>query len=115
MNIFEALANEHPDIRNTSFSYYTFDQIPKEIQKIMRKHTNAEKYNHLLALLIVELCDYPSWKADFEDSAALQSLLTKLGNAWKKLLALSDVELGIDGEFTRPATMKILVENLANE
>jgi len=51
-------------------------RIPKEIQKIIKKRDNAEKYDYLLAL-IVELCDYP----DFEDSAALQSLLTKLGNA----------------------------------
>jgi len=98
---------------NTSFSYYIFDQIPKEIQKIMKKRDNAEKYDYLLGLTR-GLSRYSTLKEDFEDSAALQSLLTKLGNAWKKLLTLSDAELGIDGEFTRPATMKIL-EDWAND
>ena len=46
------------------------------------------------------------------DSGLLVSKLAfgtmTLGSAWKGLLKLSDTELGIDGEFTRPGIVAML-------
>lgn len=95
----------------TSFSYRILENIPKEIEKIKRRKDASEKFDLLFALTY-NLDRYDSWLNDYEDSAAVKSLITKLGNTWKKLLAMSDDELKIDPEFTRPGVMKFL-ENFA--
>jgi hypothetical protein len=95
----------------TSFSYEILENIPKQIEKIKRKKDPSEKFDLLFALTY-NLDQYDTWLNDYEDSAAVKSLITKLGNTWKKLLAMSDEELKIDPEFTRPGVMKFL-ENFA--
>lgn len=92
---------------NTSFSYEILESIPKEIEKIKRKKDPSERFD-LLFGLTYHLNRYDTWLNDYEDSAGVKSLITKLGNTWKKLLAMSDDELKIDPEFTRPGVMKYL-------
>jgi hypothetical protein len=92
---------------NTSFSDEMCAVVPNEIEKIKRKKDHSEQFDLLFALTYV-LNKYDIWLTDYEDSDGIQSLLTKLGNTWKKLLAMSNDELKIDPEFTRPAVMKFL-------
>eukprot|EP01031_Cornospumella_fuschlensis_P033879 gene33879-40992_t len=92
---------------NTSFSYDVFDLVPKNVQRIMKMKTADEKYDNLMALTQA-LLRYDVWIHDNEDPETLSSIAKQLGNAWKKLMKLSDQELGIDPEFTRPGTEHLL-------
>lgn len=91
---------------NTSFSYEIFQKIPPVIRKIAKKNPPAQ-FDDLFALTS-NLHEYDVWMMDYEDSDMLKRLLTQLGNAWKKLLAMSDEQLGIDSEFTRPGVTRLL-------
>ncbi len=100
---------------NTSFSTEVFEKVPKEIKKILKKKTAGEKFDSLYGLTKA-LVNYDVWMLDYEDADALKALVKQLASAWKGLLALSDKDLEIDPEFTRPgieALMESLVEHFA--
>jgi hypothetical protein len=100
---------------DSSFSADIFKKIPPEIKKILKKKSPAEKFDELYGLTKA-LLNYNVWMFDYEDADALKSLAKQLASAWKGLLALSDKELDIDPEFTRPgieALMDNMVEGFA--
>lgn len=92
---------------NTSFSNRLFRTVPAAITAISKKASAADRFDELYALT-KSLFETDVWMNDYDDSAGLKKLLTALGGAWKKLLALSDEELVIDAEFTRPGVLALL-------
>ena len=102
---------------NTSFSYRIFPLIDRVVKKAVRiqkkKRDHALAFDHLLALSH-NILEYSHWAHDHEDSEECCKVLTKLGLAWKGVLAKTDAELGIDAEYTRPGITYLLrnVENL---
>ena len=79
-----------------------------------KKRDHALAFDHLLALSH-NILEYSHWAHDHEDSKECCKVVTKLGLAWKGVLAKTDAELGIDAEYTRPGISYLLrnVENLA--
>ena len=96
---------------NTSFSYRVFYFVPREITRINKIKLPSEKFDHLLGLTY-SLLNHDVWMNDYEytDTGTLKSLLTRLGNSWKSIIHLTDEELGIDSEFTRPGIEALLKE-----
>lgn len=91
---------------NTGFSTKVFDLVPKEIKKIMKKSSN-EQFDHLYAMSKF-LEEIDMWLFDYENGNALKETVISLGQAWKEVLAKSNVDLNIDEEFTRPGVEKFL-------
>jgi hypothetical protein len=84
--------------------------IPLEIEKAMKKKKISERFDAMFALTY-NLKEYDCWMQDNEmwgEDGELDAAILKLGATWKKLLAKSSLELGIDDDFTRPGIMTIL-------
>lgn len=92
---------------DTSFSDHIFDLIPKKLTQLSSKKDAGEKFDILFGLTF-HLNQYTAWAEDYEDEETLQKVVRRLGSAWKKLLARTDAELGIDAEITRPGAMALL-------
>lgn len=89
-----------------SFSKHVLSIVPTEIENAMAKPL-PEQYDHLYAIT-KGLMENEYWFLEYDDVKAIQKLLTSLARSWKKLLAFTDKELEIDGEFTRPGCIAML-------
>jgi hypothetical protein len=96
---------------NTSYGNHIFFKIPPELNRISRMKSLAEQFDALYALTD-NLAKFESWMYDNDDEEGLVLLTQQLGLQWARLLAHSDAELGIDPEFTRPAT-EAMLSNMA--
>jgi len=75
-----------------------------QVGKATKKKTKTDKFNALFGLTY-SLKEYDFWVRDneaSEEGGELEVALSALGTAWRSLLQSSDLELGIDAEFTRP-------------
>ena len=105
------LVGENGGFFTTSFSYEVMYFIEDHSNKASRKKTVDERFDYLLAITIA-ISEYDCWMYDHEVDAVddLNRLLKKLSEAWKKILKLSNDELKIDIEFTRPGIEAFLVQ-----
>ena len=95
---------------NTTSGNQIISGIPTEIKKAMNKKKITERFDALFALTS-SLKNYDFWMHDNEmwgEGGELDRSIIMLGAAWKKLLATSSAELGIDDEFTRPGIEELL-------
>ena len=85
--------------------------IPKEVKKATAaKKSLPQRFDALLALTYA-LKEYDFWIHDnecWEEGGELEKAIACLAKAWKTLLAKTDDELGIDGEFSRPGVEALL-------
>ncbi len=104
--------NFYDTMGDTSAGNFVIYTISDEVVKAMKKRTSSEKFDELFSLTVV-LNRNHSWLYDNEEyeeveGGALRPSVLKLINAWKKLYPLSNADLGIDAEFSRPALQTLL-------
>ena len=91
---------------NTSFSYDVMDSITVVLElSRLCKNNWSQKFNTLFAYTFT-IKQYDAWIYDNEGLP--QDFFTSLGKEWSKILSKTDLELGIDSEFTRPAVVEFL-------
>ena len=85
------------------------------IHKAVKPKELSARFDALFALThALNSCDY--WLNDneywtpFAPGRELDKAVKKLADEWKKLLKHTDIELGIDSEFTRPGIESLLDE-----
>ncbi len=88
--------------------------LPDEISKSMKKKTIPEKFNNLFGLT-VGLMEHKWWIEDnelWEMGVALDKALVLMFETWRDLFTMSDEDLGIDSEYSRPALKQLLQQFL---
>lgn len=95
---------------NTSSGNDVVFGIPGEVKKALAKKTMPERFNALLGLTYA-LKDIDFWMNDnefWEEGDQLEQSIACLAKAWKKILAFSNEELNLDGEYSRPGVEALL-------
>ncbi len=90
--------------------------IPNEVKKSLKKATPPGRFDALFGLTY-HLARYDFWMHDnefYEPGGELEKAIKVLGKAWRDMLKLTDAELGIDAEFTRPG-VEALLSQLADD
>lgn len=110
--------NEGFHVFDTGFSYKVLKFIEDHVKKASRKKTHDERFDYLFAITYT-IAEYDTWMNDHEGDAVddLNHSLKKLSESWKKTVKLSNEELKIDSEFTRPgidAFLRKFSESVAN-
>jgi hypothetical protein len=101
---------------NTSSGNNVCFGLRTEIGKCNRAKSVRAKFDKLFGLTY-GLHSYDHWMHDnecWEPGGALNLGIQTLARAWKKLLSHSNVELGIDAEYTRPG-IEALLEQLQDQ
>ena len=97
---------------NTSTGNYIIASIPGRVSKALKKETPAMRFDSLLGLTYglnyfdVWMHDNEMW--DDDGKGEVDIAVKKLARAWRTLLALSDTELGVDSQYTRPGVESLL-------
>ena len=88
--------------------------IPNEVKKSLKnlKATPPERFDALFGLTY-HIARYDFWMHDnlnefYEPGGELEKAIKVLGKAWRDMLKLTDAELCIDAEFTRPGVEALL-------
>ena len=84
--------------------------IPKAVTKALKKASPAQRFDALFGLTYA-LNEYDCWMHDnecYEKGGDCEKAVKRLAKAWKDLLPMSDADLGIDAEFTRPGIEALL-------
>mmetsp|Transcript_38927 Transcript_38927/g.90770 ORF Transcript_38927/g.90770 Transcript_38927/m.90770 type:complete len:282 (-) Transcript_38927:333-1178(-) len=102
--VLEDQAHDMIVMLNTRFSYHILDLIDEYAS--LRIKDPKLKFDRLLAFTYT-IYDQDTWVFDHEEPERIVAGVNKLGKAWKKLLSMSNAELGIDGEYTRPGTIAL--------
>ncbi len=79
------------------------------LEEARAQESHAARLEHDLAVLFL-LNRHDSWVADHECGWGAEPLLEELAEDFRRLLAKSSAELGIDDEFTRPGILCLLEE-----
>jgi len=92
---------------NTSFSYHVKGSFYQVLQPRWKKLSKKphERFDLLLAYTH-NLFSYDVWVHDNEGD--MDGLVKDLAKMWKTLLQLTDAELGVDADFTRPGVLSLL-------
>ena len=122
---------------NTHSGNVIIDGIPKEISKVSKMKTAAERFDGLFALTDA-LGDWDYWFVDqgpnslpqvsksshlsrmhdneeWDEGGGLDQAIKLLAKTWKTLLSKhTNAELGIDTQFTRPA-VEVLLDDFAKK
>jgi hypothetical protein len=83
--------------------------IPKLVKALLKKKTAGERFDSLFALTSA-LDDDEGWMHSSSSTynSEMEAAVELLGKTWKQLLSMSDADLEIDSEFTRPGIQALL-------
>ena len=83
--------------------------IPKLVKALLKKKTAGERFDSLFALTSA-LNDDEGWMHSSSSTynSEMEAAVELLGKTWKQLLSMSDADLEIDPEFTRPGIQALL-------
>ncbi|KAL7479958.1 hypothetical protein ACHAWX_000144 [Stephanocyclus meneghinianus] len=92
---------------NTSFSYDVLEAFELVKDRFNRTKSWPKKFDLLLGFThAIKEFDY--WLNDHEVGWGGEIMVKKLGQMWRRVLAKSNDDLGIDGEFSRPGVVYLL-------
>jgi hypothetical protein len=83
--------------------------IPKLVKALLKKKTAGERFDSLFALTSA-LNDDEGWMHSSSSTynSEMEAAVELLGKTWKQLLSMSDADLEVDSEFTRPGIQALL-------